>query len=640
MNDFLPFIVIGATSGSVFAIAALGLVLTYKTSGIFNFAHGAVAAGGAYSFYELWQVRGVPWPVAGFAVVFVAAPLFGLLMERLSRRLEQVSTAPKIVATVGLLVAIQGIAVSIYGSAALNFPRFLPTTTYEIASVNVGADQLITMALALVAAAGLSMFFRLSRLGTAMRSVVDDPDLLSLTGTSPVRVRAAAWMIGSSFAALSGVLIAPTLGLDAVLLTLLVVQAFGAAAVGSFASLPLTYVGGLVIGVGAGLSTKYVTDFPALAGFPTSFPFLVLFVALLFLPKDRLVEARSDARRAVRDRRALSSRTRVGAVTVGLLVLVAVPHLVGARLPVYTSSIVYALLFASLALLVRTSGQVSLCHAAFAAVGATSFSHLAVGVGLPWPLALLIAGLVTVPVGAVVAIPAIRLSGLFLALATFGFAVLVERLLYGTGIMFGAQGTRLAPRPSFAAGDTGYYYVVLAIALAGILLCGLVARTRLGRLLRAMADSSTALTTAGADVNVSKVLVFCISAFLAGVSGALYASLFGSISTVTFNSFLSLTLLVVLFIAGSRQYLSPFIASVLLFVLPSYSATESLREYQPVIFGLGAVLVAVNGAGGVDWGARFSDAAERARGRSARGPVHARNRAPRAAELDMGGAAR
>jgi len=80
-------------------------------------------------------------------------------MERLSRRLEQVSTAPKIVATVGLLVAIQGIAVSIYGSAALNFPRFLPTTTYEIASVNVGADQLITMALALVAAAGLSMFW-------------------------------------------------------------------------------------------------------------------------------------------------------------------------------------------------------------------------------------------------------------------------------------------------------------------------------------------------------------------------------------------------------------------------------------------------------------------------------------------------
>jgi branched-subunit amino acid ABC-type transport system permease component len=624
MDEFLPFVVIGATSGSVFAIAALGLVLTYKTSGIFNFAHGAVAAGGAFLFYELWQVRDLPWPVAGVLVVLVAAPLFGLLMERLARRLAEVSTAAKIVATVGLLVAIQGLAVAMYGSATLNFPRFLPTRSYELAGVNIGADQLITMAVALASAVGLSLFFRFSKLGTSMRSVVDDPELLSLTGTNPIQVRAVAWMIGSSFATLSGILIAPALGLDAVLLTLLVVQAFGAA-VGTFSSLPLTYAGGLIVGIGAGLSTKYVADFPALSGFPASFPFIVLFVVLLVLPKQKLVEAGGDVRRLVAERKLLSTQARVAGGGTGLVVLLLLPHLVGSRLPVYSTGVVYALLFASLALLVRTSGQVSLCHAAFAAVGAAGFSHLTIGLGLPWPFALVIAGLIAVPVGALVAIPAIRLSGLFLALATFGFGVLVERLLYRTGMLFGGGGTRLAPRPSFAPGDTAYYYVALAIALGGIALCGLVARSRLGRLLRAMADSPTALTTSGLDINVSKVLVFCISAFLAGVSGALYASLFGSVSAITFNAFLSLTFLVVLFIAGSRQYVSPFVAAALLFVLPSYSATEWLTDYQPVLFGGGAVLVALFGEGRLTKAGGIRGLVAGAEGRSAYGPVHARN---------------
>ena len=96
-------------------------------------------------------------------------------------------------------------------------------------------------------------------------------------------------MIGSTFAALSGVLVAPMVGLDSITLTFLVVQAFGAAAIGVFASIPLTFLGGLLIGVAADVSKKYVVDVSWLTGVPTSLPFIVLFVVLLVTPRHKLV---------------------------------------------------------------------------------------------------------------------------------------------------------------------------------------------------------------------------------------------------------------------------------------------------------------------------------------------------------------
>lgn len=417
MTELLPFVIGGLAGGSVYAVAALGLVLTYKTTGIFNFAHGAVAATAAYVFFDLWQRAGVPWPVALVLVLGVLAPLMGILLERLSRLLTPIPTASKIVATIGLLVGIQGSLTLRYGSVALEFPPFLPTTLYQVGSINIRADQIITMVVALAAAGALAAYFTRTRTGRAMRAVVDSPDLLSLTGISPRRVQLTAWVIGSCFASLSGLLIAPTLGLDAVLLTLLVVQAFGAAAIGAFSSLPLTYAGGLVVGVGAALASKYVSGVPSLSGLPPSLPFLVLFLVLLVLPSRRLLQVAEANQPPV-----AAPRPRPAALTAAMLIagvgaLMLLPFVFSSRLPAFNSALPYVLIFASLALLVRTSGQVSLCHLGFAAVGASTFA-LASDAGLPWVVSLLLSGLVGVPVGALVAVPAFRLSRLYLALAT------------------------------------------------------------------------------------------------------------------------------------------------------------------------------------------------------------------------------
>ena len=302
MSDLLPFLIVGVTAGSLYGLAGLGLVLTFKTSGVFNFAHGALAAAGAYAFYDLHGRQGVPWPLALVASVVGVALIGGVVIERLSRRLATAPVVLSIGATVGLFLAVQGVLNWRYGFDTLQLPAFVKGDAFTIQTVTVSRQSVMGVGAGFAGAALLFAGLRLTRLGASMRAVVDAPELLDLSGTSPARVRTVAWIIGCGFAALTGILIAPSLGLDATLLTLLVVQAFGAAALGRFSSLPLTYLGGILVGVVAALLTKAVSSTPTLVGLPSSIPFLILVVVLVLAPPrsfgaSRTRKVRSPGRR-------------------------------------------------------------------------------------------------------------------------------------------------------------------------------------------------------------------------------------------------------------------------------------------------------------------------------------------------------
>jgi branched-subunit amino acid ABC-type transport system permease component len=596
VNDYLPYLIGGIAAGSIYGIAAMGLVLTYKTSGLFNFGHGAVAAAGAYVFYEAHVQHGLPWPVAAAIALLLFGPLAGLLMELLARQLARASTANRIVATLGILIAIQALAQIRYGPSTRPFPVFLPSHAFDLGSVIITADQAITAGIGLVSAIALAVLLRTTQLGKAMRGVVDDAALLDLTGISPSRVRRLSWMIGCSFASLSGILIAPVLGLDATLLTLLIVQAFGAAAVGAFSSLPMSYVGGLTVGIASAFASKWVASTESLAGIPNAVPFLILFLALLVIPRRRLVEVGQQAVARTRARRTVAPRSAAGAAIGSIVIFAVLPLVVGSKLPIWTQGLGQAPLFLSLALLVRTSGQVSLCHVGFAATGAAAFGHLVSDQHWPWLVAVLAAGLLTVPLGAIIAIPSIRLSGLFLALATFGFGLLLSNVAYRSSLMFGDTGSSLAtPRPGVLglSGDRAYYYVLLVAVVAVAALVFAVERARLGRLLRGLASSPVALMTHGASVNVTRVIVFCLSAFTAGVAGALAAPISGFVNQQGFYPLQSLTLLAVLMIAGSGTVSSAIVASVLLYVVPGYINNPTVTNWMTVGFGVSAIAVGV-----------------------------------------------
>ena len=272
----------------------------------------------------------------------------------------------------------------------------------------------------------------------------------------------------------------------------------------------------------------------------------------------------------------------------------------------------------------RTSGQISLCHVGLAAVGAAAFGHVLAG-GLPWGLAVLVAGLLTVPVGALIAIPAIRLSGLYLGLATLGFGILLSNFFYTKGVMFGQGGNLATRRPAVLGLDSsrGFYVLVIAVAALAAAAVVVLERSRLGRLLRALDDSPTALATGGLSVNSARVLVFCLSAFLAGIAGAVYSCQFGSVNGDSFPYLQSLVLLAVLAISGRNTVISAVVATVALNVVPGYIDDPDVSTALQILFGVAAIAAALLSTGRSS--ARLAAAAEQAAGRRS-GPAGDRMR--------------
>ena len=598
MNHILPFVVSGLVAGAVYGLAGAGLVLTYKTSNVFNFAHGALGTVAAYFFYWLHIEHGLDWKWSMILSVVVLGGVLGLIMEFVGRNLAKQPTYLKVVGTIGIVLLVQSLATLRYGTESLTVPRFLPGSKHltRVLGVNIRGDQILVTAVAIVAVAVLYAFFRRSRLGTAMRAVVDDPELLAARGINPNAVRRVSWVIGSTFAALSGVLIMPLIGLNPTGLTLLVVAASGAAAFGSFSSIPLALCGGLVIGVSADVLRKYVISFPSLAGLPGSVPFIVLYLVILILASKTLGTPSFSrlARPSLQWRGNGRLRSGTGALVIAALAIV--PVVESAKLLLYTRSLTLVILLLSLALLVKTSGQVSLSQVAFAAIGATTFSHLRVGSGIPWGFALLLAGAMCIPVGALVSIATTRLSGFILALATLAFGIMVEQLFYPTDLLFSRNlAGRVMPRPSFAETDTKFYYLVLAFT--AVVAVGLIAlkRARLGRMLDGMSGSPTAVLTMGLSTAVTRVVVFCLSAFLAGIAGALYGSTVGRISLGDpyFRSFSSLLLVAALAVAPFAETWAALIAGMA-FVIPAYLSANG-TYWLNAIFGFFALVVALRG---------------------------------------------
>src|SRR5258708_5605721 len=126
MHSILPYIVVGLASGSVYSLIGLGLVLTYKTSGILNLAHGAFATASAYIFYALHFQEHLAWPLAALIAVLVAGAVLGLAMERVAKGLEGTSLATRIVATLGVLLIIQSVCELHFGQSPLEVQPFLP----------------------------------------------------------------------------------------------------------------------------------------------------------------------------------------------------------------------------------------------------------------------------------------------------------------------------------------------------------------------------------------------------------------------------------------------------------------------------------------------------------------------------------
>jgi branched-chain amino acid transport system permease protein len=624
LTEFLSFTILGVPYGCVFALMAIGLVLTYQTSGVFNLAFGAQAYVAALAFYK---GVGAGWPkwVAFVVAVLIISPGLGVASDRLLFR--HVRSAPvlvKLVAALGVMLAVPSLVQLLFPSGSyLDPPSVLlgPATVYfHVAGVPIDGTDLSTVVVASLAVLGLALVFHFTQVGLRMRAMAESARMVQLTGVNAERVGAMTWALSSILAGLAGVLLAPPLGrVQPLDFTDLLVAGIAAAAAGSLTSLPLTFAGGIGIGIGQELLAGYLPSGSVLSsGISNAFPFVALVVLLLCMPGLRRRWTSNNDPLAAIDppppppAASIRSRSMERFMHVGwrlfalAFVISAITWVPGDWLLVFILGICLSVVCLSITVLTGMSGQISLCQMAFAGAGAFVAGQLAMHFDLSVIAGMLVGGLVAAALGALVALPALRLGGLALAIATIAFGFLADNIGFQYSWSGNGDTGVTVPRPSLAtvnfASDRSFFLLALVVlALVGLLV-GLVRRGTTGRFLSAMHGSELGAASVGIDLNRLKIVAFALSAGIAGVGGVLYASAQQSVSPASFATPLSLVLVLVVVTTGVSTVEGAIQAGM------AYEIVLQLLGYLPpqwknllqVLFGAGAVTYALHPEGIVE----------------------------------------
>jgi ABC-type branched-subunit amino acid transport system ATPase component/branched-subunit amino acid ABC-type transport system permease component len=636
MDKLLTLTVSGAVSGAIYSLVAACLVLTYTSSGIFNFAYGAIAFTGGFLFYELnvglhWH----PFIAAAFCL-FVFAPVLGLSMNRLVfRRLVGADDSARIVAAVGLSVAIPALALWVVelGTGTFNWeiptgenifgpPGIGPVPAHGFrlfGRVNLTSNQLIVVAAALVGALVLWIILRRTRLGLVMRAAVDRPQLAELRGISVNRTSGAAWMLSCVLAVLAGIVGAPIFNnLAPGTYTLVLFVAAAAAIVGGLKSIPLAFVAGLGLGIAQNLVAGYSGSLGStLPGFNSSVPFLIMFGALVFLTKrrGRIAGSRASVDLTPDYWADLPAwRRRLPWVIAMAVFIVWIEWLasdfwagLGAK------ATVYALIFLSFTIVTGLGRLVSLAQATFV-TGAGLMTGLLLSHGMPFVIAA-IAGIgFAVGLGILVALPSLRLGGLFFALATLALAFLGDRVLYAWNAVGGGSAGWQVARPSlFGFGlesDRRFALVVLAFIGLICLMIRALTHSASGRAIVAVSLAEAAAVCSGVSPRRTKVGLFAVSAAVAGLGGVLLAVFNRNANSTGNPATAGLLWLAAVVLFGIRRSAGAVLAGFFFVVFPQivnggvhlpeslpswlgWNGTSSVLIPQ-ILFGLGAIQLAQN----------------------------------------------
>ncbi|MEU9232309.1 ABC transporter permease subunit [Streptomyces subrutilus] len=616
MGDLLVFVLSGLVTGALYALLATGLVLSYSASGLFNFAHGATAYLCALTFYELHSGLGWPAVPTALLVVFVLAPGLGWGLDRLMfRRLARVGETAQIVATIGLLVALPAAglwAVELLADAGapvkpaenqFGLPGVgpSPAKSWQLTEgVGIDSDQLITWVVTAVVAVALWVLMRHTRLGLLLRAAVDNRSLTELRGISADRLSSAAWMIASALAGLAGVLATPLLGLSAHDFTLFLFVSATAAVIGRFASVPLAFAGGLGLGVLQNLVAGYASFAEGITGFRTAVPFLILFAGLLVLtrrartagvaavdapPVDHLAGAPWGRRWGV---------WAAGAVALGVaFYTVTTPFWSG----LLAQGLAIGLVFMSFTVVTGLGAMVSLAQGTFV-TGAALVAGLLLSRGWPFAAALAVGTCAAAVLGALVALPALRLGGRSLALATLALAFLADQVLFQLRWLRNGDSGWAVPRPVFGPVDLSDDRAlgVALLVLVAVVAAGLSALrgSPSGRAMLAVRSAPAAAMASGVSVLRTKLLLFTLSAGLAGFGGVMYASFNTRITATDFTAMTGLVWLAVVVAAGVRRPQYAVVAGLVFAVAPRVLADYvTASAHLPVIlFGLAGLALA------------------------------------------------
>ena len=630
---------------------AIGIVLTFRASNVVNLAHCALGMYVAYVYYGLrnFDINGSdrggdlvlpiiglpthvhvidrPTVVTALLIAMAVAALLGIIVYGLVfRLLRDAPPLARVVASLGVFLYLESVmqlrvAETGAGSASLQLTSLLPDGTVHLGSVVVPVASFVLAGLAIAVAIGLAATFRFTRFGLATRAAAEQEKGAILTGLSPDRLGFLNWVIASMLAGAAVICIAGTSSkLDPIETSLLIVPALAAALLGRLNGFALTTVAGLAIGMSqSALSTfqaraDWLPDFLPNGGLREALPVILILVAITVqgshLPtRDSIADMRLPTSPVPKHPLAWSVALTAASI-VGLLTLDA-----QWRLAIVVSTIA-ALIALSTIVVTGYVGQISLAGYAFAVLAAFTTARLAVD-GLDFPWAPLLAVTLTVAVGILVGIPAVRVRGMTLAVATLGAAVAIEALVFNAPSF---NGIADVPRPRLFGIDFGFLargdanfrpaFGILALVVLAVCMLGVANLRRSPTGLRWLAVRSNERAAAASGVNVSsaKLLAFAVSSLLAGLGGMLLAYELPALSPQQFLVVGALAILALCYLGGIATLSGALIAGVLasggLVTQLQGGATGDASSYQFAVSGLLLIVVAILYPDGVSIAAR------------------------------------
>ena len=654
MEQVLGFALPGVPYGCTYALVAVCLVLTYQATGVFNFAFGAQAFASAFVFTYLTQYHNWTGWEAFLLSVVVMGPVVGWAFDRLLfRHIPNSNSTAKLVCSLALLVGIPSLLPVLFGPQNLDatttiFPFFNPNVVYfTIAGTPINGIYLATISVTVVVLILLTILLRYTSLGLQMRGAVESRRLVQLDGVNANGVVAVAWIVSSFMASLAGVLLAPVFGAfssdDFVTLT---VTAIAAAAWALLRSLPIAAGVAVLIGVITTVLQGYIPpDSFWNAAVVPSLPFLAIAAALLILPGMRNLDASRDPLATIdpppppiaASARAPSMDRIIRSLWWVLLAGFCISMLTWIPITwetVFNNGLTLSIILLSVTLITGMAGQLSLCQATFAGIGAFTAAVLSVHLGFNFLVGGLIGAALAAIVAVVLALLSLRLRGLGLALMTLAAALLFDSTAFNNiWVTGGAQGTSLNSKwlgtsAFFNFDGHAMFLLAISVLVVAVVVVLLVRRGTVGRNLSAMRGSETATAGLGVNPTWQRIVVFALSGAIAGVGGVLYSIQQQHVSPVDWNTSFSLVLVVLVVttsvgtVEGAIQAgIGFFVTEQVLTFLPSRFGGPSLTI---VLFSFGALTYASHPEGVLEfqkrrWTMRFEKLffAREARGRGA-----------------------
>lgn len=593
----LDVVTIGLITGSTYALLGIGLVLVYQLTGTINLAHGEVGAFGA-AIAAVLSVR-FGWPFLVSIVVGVAAGalLGGLIELVVVKRLRRRPTVVLMVATLGAAQIAALLRVSLP-----DLPLFTPFPTLfsspvEVGPIDLTGAELTTLVVAPVLALAVWAVLARTKAGAVVRATAANDEAARLAGINAGAVATVVWVAAGAVAVLAAIASAPVRGgtTDAIATAGpgLLLRGFGAAALGRFASIPRTLAGGLVIGVAEALAIRHFDD-PGISN-------LVVFVAVLAglaaMPRELSGVASwttgitlpwSSWPRTLRTRIA-----RYGPGALAAVVVVGLPFVVTAAGTTLQMSrlVVLVLIVVSATVLAGWSGQLSLAQFALVGLGAIVAARL-VDRGWPWLPSVLV-GAATAAVAAVlVGLPATRLRGSLLAVATLGLAVMAPSWLFRQGFT-GDDQVLTVPRPQVGGLDLrsqrSFYFwlvIIVVVVIAGVASIG---RRASGRRWRAVKDNERAAAAFGIRAASARLQAFAVAGTLAGLAGGLLATLLVTFRRAEFTPQQSIDVVVMAVIGGLGSLGGAVLGVLWVDGLPTFFS--GLDSLQLLVSGVGLLVL-------------------------------------------------